>query len=244
MPTHPHILDLLPAYALGILDPDEISAVEKHLAECTLCQMELRAYEAVTADLALASPLVSPPPQLEQQILDAVTPPTPAPEPWWRRWLDALRRPGYSLAAASAALALVLLISNLVLITRVNTLENQLAALSQAGLGAVSLSGSEIAPQARAILVMDKDAPVGLLVADDLPPLDESHAYQLWLISPDGRRESGGVFRVDDRGHGSLEIQSPGPLQQYAAFGVTIEPAGGSPAPTGPNVLKGRNQPG
>jgi anti-sigma factor RsiW len=38
---HAHDRDLLGAYALGVLDPDEVSAVEAHLAGCTDCRQEL-----------------------------------------------------------------------------------------------------------------------------------------------------------------------------------------------------------
>jgi anti-sigma-K factor RskA len=58
----------------------------------------------------------------------------------------------------------------------------------------------------------------------------------LWLIQ-DGQRTSGGVFSVSDEGYGSLWISSPEPLATYSAFGITIEPAGGSPGPTGDKVL-------
>jgi len=248
MPTHPHVFDLLPAYALCVLDPDDRIEVEAHLAECSVCQEELRAYEALTADLVFSVPPVTPSPSLKQRILASTTPasaPAPAsPGARWRRWLDGLRTPGFALAAASAALALILLIGNIVLFARVQNLEDMLVASNQAGLQTLGLTGSEIAPQAWAILVMDKDAPSGLLVVDNLPPLDKIQAYQLWLITPNGQRQNGGVFQVDEKGHGFLEIKSPNLLQKYAAFGVTIEPVGGSPAPTGPNVLKGQNTSG
>ena len=248
MSNHSHISQLLPAYALGILDPQEQIEVEAHLAECVICQEALRDYEDVMTNLAFSAPPQTPPHLLEQRILATVAPaPRPAPSqpaPWWHRWLERWSTPGIAVAAVSTALVLLLLLGNITLFLRVQNLEHQLAAPNRAGLQTISLAGSELAPQAWAILAMDKDAPSGLLVVDDLPPLEPDQAYQLWLITPDGERQSGGVFRVDERGHGILEITSPQLLQTYAAFGVTIEPATGSPAPTGPNVLKGKNTSG
>jgi anti-sigma-K factor RskA len=69
---------------------------------------------------------------------------------------------------------------------------------------------------------------------DHLEPLGPDQQYQLWLIK-DGRI-SGGVFDVGDDGYGSLTVRAPDPLDSYT-FGVTVEPAGGSPGPTGPRVL-------
>jgi anti-sigma-K factor RskA len=74
------------------------------------------------------------------------------------------------------------------------------------------------------------------LVVDHLPPLDPAHQYQLWLIQ-DGQRTSGAVFSVNPEGYGSVWVSSPQPLANYSAFGVSIEPAGGSLAPTGARVL-------
>jgi anti-sigma-K factor RskA len=55
----------------------------------------------------------------------------------------------------------------------------------------------------------------------------------------DGQRTNGGVFSVNPDGYASLELYSPLPLIQYQAIGITIEPWGGSPGPTGPKVLGG-----
>jgi anti-sigma-K factor RskA len=76
---------------------------------------------------------------------------------------------------------------------------------------------------------------IGTLIADHLEPLSPDQQYQLWLIE-NGDRLDGGVFDVGDDGYGSLTVRAPEPLDSYA-FGVTIEPAGGSPGPTGPRVL-------
>ncbi len=87
-------------------------------------------------------------------------------------------------------------------------------------------------------MVISRDGEHGSLVVDGLPLLDESQQYQLWLIR-DGVRTSGGVFSVYDEGYGLLKIDAPDPLISYQAAGITIEPAGGSPGPTGERVLGG-----
>lgn len=75
-------------------------------------------------------------------------------------------------------------------------------------------------------------------MVDGLPKLDESQQYQLWLIK-DGERTSGGVFSVTSSGYGWVYVRTPDPLASYQAAGITIEPAGGSPGPTGDKVLGG-----
>jgi hypothetical protein len=44
--------DLLGAYALGVLDPDEAHTVDAHLASCTGCRRELTRLAAMTSSLA------------------------------------------------------------------------------------------------------------------------------------------------------------------------------------------------
>ena len=100
----------------------------------------------------------------------------------------------------------------------------------------MALSGSEAAPEARGIIYISADGRNGTLVVDGLPTLGEEQQYQLWLIV-DGQRDSGAVFSVNLEGYRGQQIEAPRPLRDYGAFGVTIEPAGGSPGPTGQRVL-------
>jgi anti-sigma factor RsiW len=47
-----HDHDLLGAYALGVLDPDEAHTVDAHLASCTGCRRELTGLAAMRSSLA------------------------------------------------------------------------------------------------------------------------------------------------------------------------------------------------
>jgi anti-sigma factor RsiW len=70
---HDTILDLLPAYALGVLDAPELAEVESHLATCAECADELRNYEeAAVALLYATAPSVSAPPDLEQRLMQSI----------------------------------------------------------------------------------------------------------------------------------------------------------------------------
>jgi anti-sigma-K factor RskA len=97
---------------------------------------------------------------------------------------------------------------------------------------------TDAAPKATGKLLISMDGEYGTLVVDGLPPLDAGHQYQLWLIR-DGQRTSGGLLTVNAHGYGVLEISAPEPLVRYPSLGVTIEPMGGSPGPTGEKVLGG-----
>lgn len=67
------------------------------------------------------------------------------------------------------------------------------------------------------------------------PP--QGQVYQVWLITP-GAAVSAGVIAVDPGGRASAVFDSPTGLPRpVIRAAITLEPSGGSPAPTGPAVL-------
>lgn len=239
-----HITELLPAYALDILEEEQIFQVEAHLAGCPACHRELEGYLRVVERLPLGAPEVQPPPDLKRRLLanlpqsSTVRPAGDKAAPargGGQTLADVLRRLWPVLGAASLVLVLGLAISNLLLWQQVRGFQ---AARREAALGVVDLSGTEYAMGATGVIVISMDGEHGTLVVDRLPVLGEDQEYQLWLIRGD-TRDSGGVFSVGEDGYGSVWVHAPDPLASYPEFGVTVEPAGGSPGPTGPRVLGG-----
>jgi anti-sigma-K factor RskA len=240
---HEEILELIPAYALNSLDADEATLVGRHLPGCELCQAELRAYEALVDVLPLATPEMQPSPDLKDRLMTQIksepapdTAVQPEPKRNWRQRLNEafqnlLSGPRWRPVAWSATLLMViaLVVGNVLQWQQANSPDPN-------SWRRIRLSGSEIAPEARGIIYISADGRNGTIIVDQLPQLDTDQQYQLWLIQ-DGQRTSGAVFSVDQDGYRGLQIESPRPLQEYGAFGITIEPAGGSPSPTGERVL-------
>jgi anti-sigma-K factor RskA len=239
MSNHTHVSELLPAFALGCLEPDEALLVAEHVAACALCRAELSEYEAIGGQLALAVPEFDPPHRLRQRLMDRVQPyPVVLGDTRVRRqrWGSSLlNRVGPIWGWASLVLVIALAVGNLLLWQRVSQLTRTVTA---EGMRVFMLMETDVAPGATGVVVVSPDGTDGALVVDGLPALDETRQYQLWLIR-DGRRTSGGVFSVDPAGYGVLHVDSPAPLAAYDGFGVTIEPHGGSPEPTGAKVLGG-----
>ena len=68
---------------------------------------------------------------------------------------------------------------------------------------------------------------------DGFPELEDGQVYQLWLWS-EGAASSGGVFTPTRGGRAATVFESSdGGLKDFDAINVTIEPEGGSLAPTG-----------
>ncbi len=93
-------------------------------------------------------------------------------------------------------------------------------------------------PAARA--VYEQKSGVLLLQASNLAPLPAQKVYELWLIPSDGSAPvATGTFTPDAHGNGSLLVQSLQGATAAKAFGITVEPVGGSASPTLPILLAG-----
>ena len=110
-----------------------------------------------------------------------------------------------------------------------------LALLGDPATRIVSLAGLPPSPGARARILWSGRGG-GLLVANDLPPVPEGKTYELWAIAG-GKPLPAGLFGVDAGGKGTLRIAPLPGAPAVQVFAVTLEPAEGVPAPTGPMYL-------
>jgi anti-sigma-K factor RskA len=255
-------------YVTSTLAPDEQREIEAHADLCPACGAQLNSFREATALLWLALPQVEPPARLRGHILAAArattspaTAPTPVAVTTPGAALQREARPRWRfslshLAAAIAALALALTITlGAWMVTLQDELARQVAenvrqrdqiarqrdalyVLMSPALVERSVAGSDAAPQARGRLYLDPTRQQGMLVANDLPRPAPDRAYQVWLRGKDGV-VSAGLLRFDDRGTGYAVLSGPRPLDQFEAVGVSPEPAGGSPQPTGPRLMLG-----
>jgi anti-sigma-K factor RskA len=98
-----------------------------------------------------------------------------------------------------------------------------------------ALAGVAPAEQARGRVYVSPTRGL-LFAAEDLPALPPDRSYQLWTIVG-GKPVSHGVFELDTSGAAQLLADpAPGMAEAYA---VTVEPLGGVPEPSGPQVLLG-----
>lgn len=257
--------DLLAPYVLGALDALDRRPVEDHVQACAPCAQLAREYQTIASSLAYGVSLAEPPPSLKERTMaqvavmpQAARPPAPSPSRWQRlwEWLDVFFRPHAAAVALAGALGIAALaiwvgvlrteISNERSATQAmaRTLEQQQQTLAWATTPAVrkyAMDGTESAPTAWATMLYKPAYEEAMLVAGDMPALPSTKVYQLWLVR-DGVRTSGGTFTVDANGRGQVLVRAPLPITSYQSMGVTVEPMGGSPGPTGARVLRGPSQ--
>jgi anti-sigma-K factor RskA len=238
MSNDAHILDVLPALALGSLDSDEAVRAQEHLSSCLICRSELSDFESLAAQMAFAIPPVEPPPDLRNRLMERVQAPRPQPQPrpvqkvpsrsWWERLLPAW-------GVASLVLIIALAAFNLLLWQRFNGMD---FFTTPGGLRAVPLMPANTTSRATGFVLVSADGEDGALIVDGLPPLTEDQEYQLWLLR-NGEKISGAVFSTDEHYYGGTRIRAPRSLLEYSAAEITVEPTGGSSQPTGVQVLSG-----
>lgn len=242
--------ELVPAYVLGALDATDAARMNKHLRNCPDLRDQITAYETVAAQLAYAAVPAEPRAKLKYSVLAAVAP-QPKAQFALLNWLGGLVR-----SPAFAALAIVIAIGLGVWnISTQNQLSQQLAQ-DQKTLAQLSrerdqvssvmaygqgqpreLQGTEIAARSSGRLYSKSDQTSLVLAVHNLPKLEPGKVYQVWLVNASGERSSAGIFSLDTQGYGWLVVTPPNPLSDYRSIGITIEPDGGSPGPTGPRVM-------
>lgn len=113
---------------------------------------------------------------------------------------------------------------------RVNKSDEALGVFTNADYKMVSLIGTPASPESKIIVAYNaKEQKVMIdLKSMKMPKNDQDHQYQLWALV-DGKPVDLGVFDADDTLVGLKTMKSIGALQTFA---VTLEPRGGSVAPT------------
>jgi anti-sigma-K factor RskA len=95
----------------------------------------------------------------------------------------------------------------------------------------LSLVAQASAGSARARAFMSRTRGV-LLAATNLPAIPDDRTYQAWFLTR-GTPISAGLFRPDDQGAATAMLSGVPDGVDATGFAVSLEPAGGVPAPTG-----------
>jgi hypothetical protein len=217
-PTCEDLLDLIPAYSIGATDDDETRQIEEGLSRCPDLADELAQYLSLDDLMADAAPTLIAPPAILANLLASAK----ATLPRQRR-----NFPLWQLVAA--CLALVLVVSNVYWAQRLNNEAVREIAL------AVPANNPSATGSGR--VVWSSQAETALLVAENLPLLTPDSSYQAWLRRGETRINLG-VFRVDEKGNGTLSFPVSHLVGAFDALGITTEPLNGSDAPTTPAVIR------
>jgi anti-sigma-K factor RskA len=253
-----HIDELLPFYALDALTDEERSLVEAYLAEHP--EARAQAEELTHAASALPQSIrpVQPSPQTKDALMsrvaaDARVRVRSSEQDQPSRRVNRIESFFRTFSLAAAAIAIIWII---VLNMQVVQLRNEVAALNESLASqadalnqfienfpqtnpsrtiTVSLRGTNAEPQAQGQLIADPASQSAVLVVTGLPPLEPGKTYQVWLIA--GAPVSAGLLTVDANGQGVLIVTTTESIGSFQSLGISVEPEGGSPQPTGDIVI-------
>ena len=228
----------LGAYALGVLDADEVVAVEEHVADCPSCRQKLMDDLETVGALALMVPPVEPSPSVRDRLLSATaTTPThaiPAPisiddarETWrgkrFSRWI---------LPAVSAAAVLLLIGVGVLGVFLQQAIDDRDESQSVAQLLStyVSSGGQVVTLQAQPVSIYENYEGQGsLLTAPGKQPVvvvaecpkSGDMTYWVWFAR-EGERTPAGKITVGDDGSGWLTVKPDLPLNEFDTIGITV----------------------
>ena len=225
--------DMFELYLLALLEGDEKSEVEAHLARgCVTCQKHLKDALAINALMLGGVPSMAPPASLRRRVLAGF----------------GIERSGWGwLGAFAAALMLVVALwlsvqerrhANELADARSDAIQaraerDQLyrafTLLNQPETKQVNFGEGATQPPRGNIFVHSK---LGvLLIASNLPALPAGRTYEMWVIpNKTSAPRPAGLFQTGPQG--SAINLLPGPIDSLYAVAVSVEPEAGSPEPT------------
>ena len=232
------------AYALDALDDRERMAFEAHYPSCEVCRADVLAFRATLSQVAAAQSIL-PSPTLKGRVMAEIAQTRQLSPLLPDRVTDLAerrRRRQRTMGGFLAAAAAVVLVISGALVLRGGDPPAYAEALAEvlgqpdARVLTLDAGDSSAAGDGGAVKVAwSSTGEMAVLIADGLPEAPDGAAYELWLIA-DGVPQPMNVLEAaaDGQLRVVLEIDdSPD------SWGVTIEPAGGSAAPTGEILFLG-----
>jgi anti-sigma-K factor RskA len=206
------------AYALGALEPSDLEAFRRHLRDCAACQKDVAEFEQITGALPDASVQYEVPKDLRQRVMQEVRA-TPKAQAASRSAPARSWRPVIAWGGAFAAVVII-------------------AVVLVVGLSSGGSSTRTIQASTGNAELQVKGAH-GDLIVHRLPQLPAGRIYEMWVQRGNATpTPTGTLFGV--RADGSAALGVPGSLNGVSTVMVTLEPAGGTPAPTTTPVIVAR----
>lgn len=207
--AHDAMLDLVAVYALGAVSADEARIVSAHIAVCPECREEYASLKssadavALSADDQIDARYCA---ALKERVMRSIETPNIATR---RR-----TQPLGIVAALAIAAAIVLGFFSLSAERRLNEL--QIAGAQQFNVpnGDILKNGDRV-----------------YLVMRTLPALPAGHVYQAWTLAPGAKSVAPSVTFVPDN-RGFVVVSLPEASANVSAVAISVEPVGGSQAPT------------
>ena len=245
MTTDADIHDLAASYALAALDAGERAAFEAHLAGCARCREEVASFGDAVLALAGAAAgndgdaALLPPASLRSRVLAAVAAerqvvvPIAAARERRRSRLAALAQPRVLAPAFAVAAAVAIALGNWGAGLS-GSLDRERAARSADAAALASFADPAASHSATLNASLAVTGGRGALSVARLDPAPPGKVYEAWVIPVGGQPIPAGLFTAQE---GRVVLTLTPTVSPGAVVAITIEPVGGSDAPTSHPVL-------
>lgn len=252
--------ELLPAYAMGFVDEQETRQVQRLLAKFPNEAAALSDYASLSDAMLHSAPAQKPPERLLANLMQAVGEREIKARPEQQPAKVITPHFNRTLAAIAAVIVLLLVLNVFTLLQLLDLRTDQdvlqaeardqqamLALIARDDVARFTIEDVREADddqrlaygEAVAYVICNPQETIGIFYAENLPPLENDQAYQLWLVK-DETRVSGGLLRPGPDGTVTYIFYAPETMRNYQYAGITTEPAAGSPGPTGSPVVRGK----
>ena len=226
--------ELAALHGMGLLPSDEQPTIEAHLQTCAACREEYAQAAGIAARLALST-ASAPPPELRGRVLQAISAPAPRPvaastkvirfekpqaRAWWR----------WSLSGGVIAALVVAIVAALHGFRPVGAPQPGGTTTAKTRIINAWTAACSPKPCASSAQVLALTSGVIQLRAMRLRELPAGKAYQAWVIAPGSKPVPEPTFRPDAQGNG--EVAFAAVYRKGMVVAITVEPSGGSKAPT------------
>ena len=238
---HDRRLEEVAAYAIGGLDPEQVSDLEGHLADCKRCQEELRWLAPAVQALPEAVERQAPPPELKLRLMAEVRTDADAEARRLREeerrhradsgagiggWLRGLNIGGLTWKPLTGLAVVVVLVI-------AGGIGYAVGSGGGSGGGATTIEEPGGSNGIAAKVVTEGDR--GELHLTGVEQLPEGKVLEAWVQRGNAVEPVPALFTPDHAGNASTTIEN---MKNVSAVLVTREPAGGTKVPTTEPIVK------
>ena len=225
--------ELLALAGLGVLVRAEQAPLDEHLGGCAHCRGAAARYQQAVALLPNGLEPMEPPAEVRRSLMQAVyveaRPTRPEKRRWYARLSSLSRRRVFSFTGAATALAAVAVVLAVTLHPAASAEHTY------------TVFGTTSDSAGHGTLTYYSSSQQALMSVSGLPPLVSvagapPQVYEVWLVRAGGSAQ-GVAFLEQSPTATSWTTVIHADLAHVVAVAATAEPAGGSPQPTGPQLL-------
>ena len=228
------------SFLSGELGEKEKKAFTEHLMQCSECTREYEQMTEAWNSLKWDFEEMEPSSSLKSEVMNFVFEtddevPVRKEKNWSSFFFKQFTPVTSGLLLAALVLAFGLLYSNIQLKKELATINLPMEVKTSLSLQPVNKTAVNMNTDGAAYILQQGEERRLIVQIQNLPSLQESEVYQVWLLK-DGKRRNAGTFKPDEAGTGSLTYKLSID-DKFNQIGITKEPDSNSTKPRGEKIV-------